>query len=211
MQTKSLKKIKAKKKTKIYISGQMTGMPDLNRVAFNEVEEKLTKKGYIVYNPVKYGDEKKDSREELMKKDFELILDSDKVVVLPNWENSWGAVLEVTFAREIGLPIEDVDGNPVAYIPPLVEAQKIINADRQWDYGHPIDDYSRTANMWGEIMGKEGLSAYQAVLGMIAVKISREVHKPKRDNRLDIAGYAGCLEKIALEEERRKNETVDSR
>jgi len=203
MQSKKLKKTKAKKKIKVYVSGQMTGMPDLNRAAFNEAEEKLIKRGFAVYNPVNFGNEKTDSREELMKKDFELILGSDMVVVLPDWENSWGAVLEVTFAREIGLPVEDVDGNAVTYTPPLVEAQKIINADRQWDYGHPIDDYSRTASMWGEIMGKEGLSAYQAVLGMIAVKISREVHKPKRDNRLDIAGYAGCLEKIALEEERR--------
>lgn len=31
---------------------------------------------------------------------------------------------------------------------------------------------------------------------MIAVKISRECHRPKRDNRVDIAGYAEVLDMV---------------
>ena len=34
----------------------------------------------------------------------------------------------------------------------------------------------------------------QVPLCMIAVKISRECHEPKRDNMIDIAGYAETLD-----------------
>ena len=39
---------------------------------------------------------------------------------------------------------------------------------------------------------KDGLTIYC----MIAVKISRECHRPKRDNRVDIAGYAEALDMV---------------
>ena len=37
---------------KVYISGKMTGCPDLNRQAFDEAEKRPTAKGHFVINPV---------------------------------------------------------------------------------------------------------------------------------------------------------------
>lgn len=38
---------------------------------------------------------------------------------------------------------------------------------------------------------------------MVAVKISRQCHMPKRDNLVDGAGYFNCLDMIGQERERR--------
>ena len=52
---------------RIYISGKMTGHPDLNRPAFDAAEKRLTAQGHFVINPHRIGelfgtvDELKDS------------------------------------------------------------------------------------------------------------------------------------------------------
>jgi len=84
----------------------------------------------------------------------------------------------------------------------LEEAQRLVYGDRQASYGHPSDDYARTARMWEAILG---LPAYHiapsiACLMMAAVKISRQVNKPKRDNLTDLAGYAACAQLCAERE-----------
>jgi hypothetical protein len=84
----------------------------------------------------------------------------------------------------------------------LEEAQRLVYGDRGAAYGHPLDDYTRTARIWSAILGIE-VTAEQAVLCMIGVKISRECNQGKRDNRTDMAGYAECLERIAEERQRR--------
>jgi precorrin-4 methylase len=63
------------------------------------------------------------------------------------------------------------------------------------DYGHPIHDFTRTASMWSTILGVE-VTAPQVAICMILVKVSRETHKHKRDNLVDIAGYARTLEMV---------------
>jgi hypothetical protein len=71
----------------------------------------------------------------------------------------------------------------------------LVHGQRGQDYGHPYEDFSRTAKMWSAILGIE-VTPQQAILCMIAVKISRECHLPKRDNRVDIAGYAEALDMV---------------
>jgi hypothetical protein len=79
----------------------------------------------------------------------------------------------------------------------LEEAQRLVHGDRGADYGHPIDDYTRTGRMWGAILGIGDIDPRICCLMMAAVKISRECNKPKRDNRVDLAGYAECAQMIA--------------
>lgn len=80
----------------------------------------------------------------------------------------------------------------------LEEAQAIVYGRGEADYGHPYDDYVRTSRLWEAFLGlKEGtIGPRRAAVMMVLVKCSREAHRPKRDNRVDIAGYAECVDRI---------------
>lgn len=77
----------------------------------------------------------------------------------------------------------------------LQEAEELTNGARQQDYGHPADDFAKTAKMWSVIFGFE-VTAEQVPLAMVAVKISRQLNRPTRDNLVDIAGYANTLDMV---------------
>jgi len=77
----------------------------------------------------------------------------------------------------------------------LFEAHNLVHGVRGEDYGHPYHDFSRTAKIWSAILGVD-VTPEQVALCMIGVKISRECNKPKRDNRIDIAGYAEALDMV---------------
>jgi hypothetical protein len=80
----------------------------------------------------------------------------------------------------------------------LEDAKKAVHGSRNNDYGHPLQDFTRTAKIWSAILGIE-VTPEQVALCMVGVKISRECYKPGRDNRIDGAGYFETLEMIALE------------
>lgn len=74
------------------------------------------------------------------------------------------------------------------------EAHRITHGERNQDYGHPLDDWSRAAAIWSAILGVQ-VTPDQVGLCMIGVKLARQVHKPKRDNLVDIAGYADGVQR----------------
>lgn len=84
----------------------------------------------------------------------------------------------------------------------LAEADRLTNGDRNAAYGHPLDDYTKTTSAFNALTGRD-LTPEEGVLFMICVKLSREMHAPKRDNRVDAAGYINCLQKIVDERARR--------
>lgn len=92
----------------------------------------------------------------------------------------------------------------------LQEAQRLVYGDRGADYGHPLDDFTRTAAIWSAILGAP-VTAEQVGLCMIGVKISRQCNKPKRDNMADAAGYAGTVQMCVEERERRQSVSSESR
>lgn len=82
----------------------------------------------------------------------------------------------------------------------LQEAQSLIHGARQKTYGSPLKNWQRTAAIWSIVLGVE-VTPRQAVMCMIGTKMARQVHKPTRDNIVDICGYAGLDELIESEEE----------
>ena len=77
----------------------------------------------------------------------------------------------------------------------LAEAEEIINGERREDYGDVVSSFDRIARLWAPVLDTE-VSAEQVALCMIQLKITRALHGWQRDSLVDIAGYAGCLEKI---------------
>jgi len=84
----------------------------------------------------------------------------------------------------------------------LTEAQGLVHGDRNESYGHPLDNFGRIAKMWTALLGVE-ITPEQVGLCMIAVKLSRECHAPKRDNLVDAAAYAETVEWVKHERQRR--------
>lgn len=82
-----------------------------------------------------------------------------------------------------------------------LEAHHIVHGDRQADYGHPREDFTRQAILWtGLLQHKLADGAFlepeDIARCMIATKLARDVHSPKRDNRVDMAGYAITLDRL---------------
>ena len=74
----------------------------------------------------------------------------------------------------------------------LADAEAAVNGDRNADYGDPNQDFKRTAEFWSTYLGI-AITPTQVGMMMALLKISRSVWSPgKRDNYLDLAGYAAC-------------------
>lgn len=86
----------------------------------------------------------------------------------------------------------------------LEEAQSVVYGDRQSDYGSVTENFQRIATMWSAILNTP-VTPEQVGLCMCAVKIARQCHKPKRDNLVDLAGYAATIEKMNNEQKQPKN------
>lgn len=82
----------------------------------------------------------------------------------------------------------------------LEEANKITQKDRQQAYGNPADNFQHIAKISSAITGKQ-ITAEDVIMVHFATKVARERHKPKRDNRVDIAGYAWVYDQIQQKKE----------
>lgn len=210
---------------KVYLAGPMSGIPDFNAPEFRRVTGHLRDRGIIVLSPVEFDEAEgfdhgagettvpESDYRAFLARDLIRILSEciDAIVVLDGWEASRGAALEVHVARSLGVPVFRCPDDPLsdmepvkaptAYRPPsdenvLEEAQRIVAGDRGDDYGHPRDDFARTAGAWAALFGWD-VSARQVALAMVVVKLSRLQETPdKRDSIVDIAGYARTYEMV---------------
>lgn len=86
----------------VYISGPISGRPNLNRPAFDQAAKVLAAAGYQVVNPFDVCPNPA-SWEEAMRADVKALMDCDRILMLPGWEESRGAVIEAWIAAKLGI------------------------------------------------------------------------------------------------------------
>lgn len=194
-----------------FIAGPMRDIDQFNFPAFDIAEEDLTLRGFVVKSPARHDREEGFDPTQNSLQGFDLkaafrwniesILKSDLVVALGGWEGSRGVAIELNVARAIGLPVVHYPGleaipDPAAPKSALMEAEGLVHGDRDDVYGHPFEDFSRTAMIWEAIFGVE-VTPEQVALAMVGVKMSRLCNTPSHhDSVVDIAGYAETLHMI---------------
>ena len=77
----------------------------------------------------------------------------------------------------------------------LSEAEEIVNGSRQSDYGDPVESFERIAKTASMIAGRD-LSPNECCAVLMAVKLVRESFAHKRDNLIDLCGYAYIMNEI---------------
>jgi hypothetical protein len=90
---------------RVYISGPMTGIADLNFPAFNLAAAMLRQKGVEAVNPAEVNPDSAMPWEQCMRADIKALCDCDTIALLPGWERSRGAHLEVHIAHRLGMRV----------------------------------------------------------------------------------------------------------
>jgi len=87
-----------------YLSGPMTGHPKLNYPAFDAAAAALRDAGIAVVNPAEIA-AASDDWANCMREDLKALCDCEAIILIPGWETSAGAHLELHIAHRIGLRI----------------------------------------------------------------------------------------------------------
>lgn len=93
----------------IYISGKITGAPNLNIHKFSAAEEFLKQFAYVVLNPhtLRHWHDKK--WWSYMRVCLREMCSATQVVVLDDWKYSRGAKIEVLVARWLNIPVLEIE------------------------------------------------------------------------------------------------------
>lgn len=95
---------------RLFLSGKMTGLPDLGHAAFNEAAAQLRARGFHVESPADNDPPPCGTWQGWMRKSIAQLITCDAVVLLPNWhDNSDGARAEYMLAVNLRLPIWALD------------------------------------------------------------------------------------------------------
>lgn len=190
----------------VYVSGPMEGRPGLNFAAFNEAADILRELGYEVMNPAENFEGRKDiPREQCLRLDVsQMATQCNAILMLDGWQNSAGARLEYLVAQQLGFTFVQLEGDTVSIVEPVeLEASRIVrNGERQKNYGHPNQDFTRTAAFWTAILRnklapEEEVTMQDLALMMASLKISRLVSTPgHHDSLVDMIGYAICYDRL---------------
>lgn len=90
---------------KVYISGPMTGLPDLNFPAFHDASRRLRDRGHAVANPAEISLQVSGDWHDYLRADIKALCDCEAIALLPGWEKSAGAHLELHVAHRLGLAV----------------------------------------------------------------------------------------------------------
>lgn len=86
-----------------------SGLPEFNFPAFHAAAAKLRERGHAAVNPAEINAETDGDWHYYLKADIKALCDCDALALLPGWQNSKGAHLELHIAHRLGLEIGTVD------------------------------------------------------------------------------------------------------
>lgn len=89
---------------RVYLAGPMSGIADMNRPAFNAEAERIRALGYHVENPAEFDTLSSTTWAGDMRIAIARMLTCDVVALLPNWDTSRGATIEVDLADKLQIP-----------------------------------------------------------------------------------------------------------
>lgn len=94
---------------RIYIAGPMGGLPEYNYPAFHAAAQKVRAAGFEVINPAEadlfFGPPGNVPRESYLRLAMTNVGMCDAIYLLPGWQESGGALLELHLAQELGLNV----------------------------------------------------------------------------------------------------------
>lgn len=88
---------------RVYLSGAMSGIPDNNFPAFHAWAKRLRANGFDVVSPAEI--EESDTWEGYLRTDLRELCTCEAIALIPGWENSKGAHLELHVAHRLGLKV----------------------------------------------------------------------------------------------------------
>ncbi|MFK9003978.1 DUF4406 domain-containing protein [Pseudomonas pergaminensis] len=97
--------LQADRANRVYVAGPMTGIADFNYPAFNAVADQLRALGYEVENPADNGIVEGAQWADYMAYDLTRLGLCGVIALLPDWEKSQGAKLEVLIAERLGMTV----------------------------------------------------------------------------------------------------------
>jgi hypothetical protein len=92
-------------KGRIYISGKMSGEPNLNFPLFNRTAVRLRNLRWEVVNPVEVNPDPKADWLDCIAADLLAMKGCTAICLLPGWTNSFGAKIERMAADKLGLDV----------------------------------------------------------------------------------------------------------
>lgn len=148
-----------------YVSGPMTGYDYHNFPLFFRVEEQLRALGFTPLNPARNtGDTWQDAYEYALahpqtweayiRKDTEAVLQSDGIVLLPGWEKSKGACIEVIVSVAIGNGLAFCMNDPYAPY-----QMTLVPIDREGTYCKALK-YLLACGLGGVDLTADGFAKY---------------------------------------------------
>ena len=208
---------------KYYIAGPMRGHKFFNFHLFDEAAAFLTARGDTYISPADIDRENgfnphslpedydwhnvpasiNCTNEEAVERDIGAILKCEAIYMLSGWKDSIGATAEYHVAKWLDIPVEfqDPTEDP-EYVPDVIEeAGRLASIDRQATYGHPSENWQRIVDAFAPLLKdklKDGetFDVHDYWRLMVVTKLSRDVHRPKRDNKVDIVGYVQCAQQV---------------
>lgn len=93
---------------RLYVIGPVSGFADLNKQAFIDAHDRLTRNGFACLIPHDFVSVTADWQT-AMKRSIETMLKCDGIAMLEGCDKSHGALLEMHIAMQLGMPCHTVD------------------------------------------------------------------------------------------------------